>query len=392
MTQSNPPRTREVSRRTALKAGALGAAGAAVAPRAARAQTPAATPESTSEQQQEPGREMENGGMLTDVPSFLVGNATLDEAVTGCTVILCPKETTGGVEIRGGWTGTREMDILSPFSASPFVHALLFTGGSTFGLAAADGVMRWFDERWAADGTGSPLGPVPQVPAAVVYDLAVGAPLPRPGPDDGFRACEAATTNFGRGSVGAGTGARVGADVPGSERMKGGLGSASRRFGGSVVVGALAVVNSLGNVLDRDGRIIAGACFPDGRHADAVDDLTSNPEAATARPRRSSFTTLVAVATNAALTKTQCSIVARMATAGLARAVHPCFTASDGDVVVALAGGGEEASTDAVGIIAAATVADAIRDAVRRAESRDGIADLRTPGARSAADPAWSAE
>ena len=391
MTQPDPPRIQELSRRSALKAGALGAAGSAVAPRAARAQTPAATQGPTPAQQQEPGRGMESGGMLTDVPGFLVGNATLEAAVTGCTVILCPKETTGGVEIRGGWTGTREMDILSPFSASPFVHALLFTGGSAFGLAAADGVMRWFEERWAADGTGSRFGPVPQVPAAVVYDLAVGEPLPRPGPDDGYRACEAATTEFGRGSVGAGAGARVGADVPGSQRMKGGLGSASRRLGNGVVVGALAVVNALGNVVDRDGRIIAGAAFPDGRHADAVAYLTENPEAAV-RPRRGSFTTLVAVATDAALTKTQCSVVARMAQAGLARAVHPCFTASDGDVVVALAGGTEEATADAVGIVAAATVADAIRDAVRRAESRDGIADLRTLGARSAEDPAWSVE
>jgi L-aminopeptidase/D-esterase-like protein len=230
------------------------------------------------------------------------------------------------------------------------------------------------------------------VPTAVVYDLAVGEPFRRPGPDDGFRACEAATTDFARGSVGAGAGTRVGADVPGTERMKGGLGSASRRLGGNVVVGALAVVNALGNVLDRDGRVIAGAYFPDGRHADAVDHLTGDPAAAAAWPRRRGFTTLVAVATNAALTKTECAVVARMATAGLARAVHPCFTAADGDVVVALAGGGERASADAVGIVAAATVADAIRDAVRRAEARDGIADLRTPGVRSPDDPAWSSE
>jgi L-aminopeptidase/D-esterase-like protein len=328
--------------------------------------------------------------MLTDVPGFLVGNTTLAESVTGCTVILCPKETTGGVEIRGGWTGTREMDILSPFSASPFVHALLFTGGSTFGLAAADGVMNWLEERWAADGTGSALGPVPQVPAAVIYDLGVGEPVPRPGPHDGYRACEAATTAFERGSVGAGTGARVGADVPGSERMKGGIGSASRRFGESGVVGALAVVNALGNVLDEDGRIIAGAFFPDGRHADAVDYLTSDPAAIAAWPHRRNFTTLVAVATNATLTKSECTVVARMAQAGLARAVHPCFTTSDGDVVVALAGRGQKANVDAVGIIAAATVADAIRDAVRRAESRAGIAARSTPGVRSMDDRAWS--
>ena len=373
-----------VSRRVVLKAGALGT-GAALARGSTSAQTP-----TVERVEPESGTGVDTEGMLTDVPGFLVGNTTLAEAVTGCTVILCPEGTTGGVEIRGGWTGTREMDILSPLSASPFVHALLFTGGSTFGLAAAAGVMRWLEERWAANGTGSALGPVPQVPAAVIYDLGVGNPSPRPGPDDGYRACEVATATFERGSVGAGTGARVGADVPGSERMKGGIGSASRRFGESGVVGALAVVNALGNVLDENGRIIAGAYFPDGRHADAVDYLTSDPGAIAAWPRRRNFTTLVAVATNAALTKSDCTVVARMAQAGLARAVHPCFTASDGDVVVVLAGPGQEANVDAVGIIAAVTVADAIRDAVRRAESRAGIADRGTPGVRSTDDPAWS--
>ncbi|MDQ3695205.1 MAG: P1 family peptidase [Chloroflexota bacterium] len=365
------------SRRTAFRIGAFGAVGVALGADAAAAWATAPDPAPVSRQHGE------DNGMLTDVPGFLVGHATLEQSVTGCTVILCPNETTGGVEIRGGWTGTREMDILSPLSASPFVHAVLFTGGSTFGLAAADGVMRWLEERAPESGV------VPQVPGAVVYDLAVGESSPRPGAEDGYRACEAATSAFDRGSVGAGVGTRVGAAVPGTRRMKGGLGSASRRFGAGGVVGALAVVNALGNVIDRDGRIVAGAYFPDGRHADMIDYLTAERVAA-AGPPRSSFTTLVAVATNAALTKTQCAIVARMAQAGLARAVQPCFTASDGDVVVALASGGEDASEDVVGIIAAATVADAIRDAVRRAESRAGIADRQTSGVRSPDDPAWA--
>ena len=319
--------------------------------------------------------------MLTDVPGFLVGHATLEGPVTGCTVVLCPRGTVGGVEVRGGWTGTRDVDILSPLSASPHVHALLLTGGSTFGLAAADGVMRWLEER--------NRDAVPQVPGAVIYDLGVGEASPRPGAEDGYRACEAATRAFARGSVGAGTGARVGADVPGTHRMKGGLGSASRQFGRSGVVGALAVVNALGNVLDRDGRIVAGAHDPRGWHADAAPHLERNPSAA-ARAPRESYTTLVAVATNAALSKTRCTIVARMAQAGLARAVHPAFTSADGDVVFVLASGGEAASDDAVGVIAAEAVADAIRDAVRRATTRGGVPDMRTPGARSPDDPEWS--
>jgi len=328
-----------------------------------------------------------DGGRLTDVAGFSVGHATLAEPVTGCTVILCPPQTTGGVEIRGGWTGTRDMDILSPLSASPAVHALLFTGGSTYGLAAADGVMRWLEERLANRRAGR--YPVPQVPAAVIYDLAVGDPTVRPGPDQGYLACEAATTDFGRGSVGAGTGASVGPALPGTRRMKGGLGTASRRLGAEGVVGALAVVNALGNVVDPDGRIVAGAHDPAGKHADAASFLQENPEA-TARAGRGTATTLVAVATNVALTKTQCAIVARMAQAGLARAVHPAFTSADGDVVVVLASGGQTASEDAVGIVAAEAVAAAIRDAVRRATTRGGVPDRQTPGVRSRDDPAWS--
>lgn len=363
---------RALTRRAALKAaGAIGVAGtvregATVTVRAQVEATPTANGEAD--------------GSLTDVPGFLVGHATLEGPVTGCTVVLCPRGTVGGVEIRGGWTGTRDMDILSPLSTSPIVDALLFTGGSTFGLAAADGVMRWLEER-------NPDS-VPQVPGAVVYDLGVGAPLPRPGSDDGHRACEAATQGFERGSVGAGTGTRVGALVPGTERMKGGVGSASRRFGANGVVGALAVVNSLGNVLDRDGRIVAGAYDRDGRHADAAPHLAEQP--GQARGAAGHQTTLVAVATNADLTKTRCAIVAKMAQAGVARAVHPCFTSQDGDVVVVLAGGREPASDDAVGVLAAEAVADAIRDGVRRATSRAGIPDMRTPGIRSPDDLAWS--
>lgn len=363
---------RALSRRAALKAaGAMGVAGtarggAAVAALGQEAATAAA--------------EQEAGGSLTDVPGFLVGHATLEDAVTGCTVVLCPRNSVGGVEIRGGWTGTREMDILAPLSASPYVHGLLFTGGSTFGLAAGDGVMRWIEERTPEV--------VPQVPGAVVYDLGLGGEG-RPGADDGYRACEAATRAFERGSVGAGTGTRVGAAVPGTKRMKGGVGSASRRFGPAGVVGALAVVNSLGNVVERDGRIVAGAYDSNGRHADAAPHLAAEPGIA-GGAARGRHTTLVAVATNAGLTKTRCSIVARMAQAGLARAVQPCFTSQDGDVVVIVANGSEEASDDAIGVLAAAAVGDAIRDAVRRATSRAGVADLRTPGVRSPDDPVWS--
>lgn len=361
---------RPVTRRDALRAGVLSVAGAALGGAA-----------SASAQE-------EGGGSLTDVPGFLVGHATLEEPITGCTVIICPESTVGGVEIRGGWTGTREMDILSPLSTSPFVHALLLTGGSGYGLAAADGVMRWVEERIAARVTG--LYPVPQVPAAVIYDLAIGDPRGRPTADDGYAACEAAESSFERGSVGVGTGAVVGPVIPGTTRMKGGVGSASRGFGPAGVVGAVAVTNSLGNIVARDGRIIAGAHDAEGRHADMATHLQEHPEVGVASSARSSNTTLVVVATNAALSKEQCGKVARMAQAGLARAVHPAFTSYDGDVVVVLSNGGHVASEDTVGVIAAEVVADAIRDAVRQAAARGGVPDMRAPGVRSPDDSAWS--
>lgn len=365
---------RPLSRRAVLQAGTLGAAATTGASwgRAAPSEAQA-----------------EEGGMLTDVPGFLVGHATLEEPITGCTVILCPPHTTGGVEIRGGWTGTRDMDVLSPLSTSPHVHGLLFTGGSAYGLAAADGVLRWLEEKMTDPVAALP--PVPQVPGAVIYDLAVGAPSPRPGPNEGYAACQAAAQTFARGSVGAGTGARVGPPIPGTTRMKGGVGSASLRFGADGVVAALAVVNALGNVLDRDGKLIAGAHGRQGQHVDAATYVRTHPVAVN-RSRRTANTTLVAVATNAALTKTQCAMVARMAQAGLARAVHPTFTSGDGDVVVVLASGAETASEDTIGILAAEVVADAIRDGVRQATSRGGVPDMRTPGVRSPDDPAWSTE
>jgi L-aminopeptidase/D-esterase-like protein len=326
--------------------------------------------------------------MLTDVPGFLVGNVTHADPITGCTVIVCPTNTVGGVELRGGWTGTRDIDILSPLSTSPYVHALLLTGGSSYGLGAADGVARWIEKRIAVDVTG--LYPAAQVPAAVIYDLAIGDPRARPTAEDGFAACEAASETFERGSVGVGTGATVGPVIPGTTRMKGGLGTASRRFGTAGVIGAIAVTNSLGNIVERDGKVIAGAYDADGRPRDAATYLQERPEVSGIDGTRSTATTLVAVATNAALDKTQCGKVARMAQAGLARAVHPAFTSYDGDVVFVLANGAHVASEDTIGIIAAEVVAHAIRDAVRQATSRGGVPDMHTPGTRNPADPAWS--
>jgi L-aminopeptidase/D-esterase-like protein len=319
--------------------------------------------------------------MLTDVPGFLVGHATMETAITGCTVILCPPGTAAGVEVLGGWPATREMAILSPLSSSPSIHAIFFTGRSVYGLAAADGVVRWIEEQ---------RGEIPQVPGAVINDLAMGVSDRRPGPEEGYLACQQATSDLTRGSVGAGTGATVGKGRGLDARMKGGIGSASRTFGDGGVVAAMAVVNAVGDVYDRDGRIIAGAHDPDGRHIDFADYVAQRP--LFPDDQSGSNTTLVAVATNARLTKTQCAIVAHMAQSGFSRAISPIFTPWDGDTVVVASSGSIEASDFAVGVLAAEVVADSIRDAVRQATSLGGVPDLATPGIRSADDPAWSVE
>lgn len=319
--------------------------------------------------------------MLTDVPGFLVGHATIETAITGCTVIICPAGTAAGVEVAGGWPATREMAILSPLSSSPYIHAIFFTGRSVYGLAAAEGVVRWIEER---------RGEIPQVPGAVINDLGMGVTTRRPGPDEGYAACEEATSTLVPGSVGAGTGATVGKGRGPGTWMKGGIGSASRGFGDGGVVAAMAVVNAVGDVYERDGGIIAGAHDPDGRHIDFADFVAERPM--WPDEETGSNTTLVAVATNARLTKTQCSIVAHMAQAGFPRAISPIFTPWDGDTVIVAASGSIEASDFAVGVLAAEVVADSIRDAVRRATSLGGVPDLSTPGIRSPEDPIWSGE
>lgn len=317
--------------------------------------------------------------MLTDVPGFLVGNVTMETAITGCTVILCPPETTAGVEVLGGWPATREMAILSPLSSSPSIHAILFTGRSVYGLAAADGVVRWIEEN---------RGEIPQVPSAVINDLGMGNTERRPGAEEGFLACVQASNGFARGSVGAGTGATVGKGRGPKAWMKGGLGSASITFEGGGVVAALAVVNAVGDVIDTNGRILAGAHDAEGRHI----DFTSYARERLFYPEENgtSNTTLVTVATNAKLTKTQCSVVAHMAQAGLARAISPIYTPWDGDTVIVASAGDVAASEFAVGIMAAAAVSASIRDAILHAESKGGVPDLSTPGTRADDDPAWA--
>src|SRR5512139_3755088 len=194
---------------------------------------------------------------LTSVPGFKVGHYTDPGNMTGCTVILCPPDTRASAEVRGNSPGSRELALLAPEKSMQEVHAILLTGGSAFGLAAADGVMQWLSEH--DRGYQTPWVKVPIVPAAVVFDLNVGSSAVRPGPAEGRKSCDAATSDrVEEGNVGAGTGATVGKWAGMETWMKGGIGTAARKVG-SLTVAALAVVNAVGDVLGENGAILAGA-------------------------------------------------------------------------------------------------------------------------------------
>jgi L-aminopeptidase/D-esterase-like protein len=292
--------------------------------------------------------------MITAVPGIRVGHWTDERALTGCTVVLTPPGTTGSVVVPGGAPATHETDAIAPGRRVEEVNAVLLTGGSAFGLGAVSGVMKYLEERGIGHVT--PAGPVPIVPAAAVFDLMVGDASIRPGPAEAYTACESASEDEAReGNVGAGMGATVGKSAGPDLMSKGGLGTASREDG-DLVVGALAVANAVGDVIDEDGTVIAGA------RGDAVFPPTPGTN-----------TTLVCVATNAILSKEECHRAAEMATAGLARAIRPVHTMFDGDVVFVLATRATPSFVEIVGRLAAEVVADAVRRAARAAEDVAGI-------------------
>lgn len=314
-------------------------------------------------------------GNLCDVPGVLVGHATDTEGLTGCTAVVFEQPAVVGVDVRGSSPGTRETDRLGPVGAVRPTHALLLTGGSAFGLAAAEGVVRFLEER----GVGLDVGVarIPLVSAAVLFDLVVGSPSARPDAVMGYRAASSASGKFAEGSVGAGTGASVGKVLGMDRAMKGGIGSASVRLDGGLVVAALAVVNAFGDVRDpRSGGILAGPRLDNGKLGDTLELL---PEAA-ARMRWGENTTLGIVATNARLSKPQVNKVAQMAHDGLARTIYPVHTTVDGDVVFAASVG--EVSTvpdvvpDVVGSWGAHVMQEAILRAVGIAVGVPGIPSL----------------
>ena len=312
---------------------------------------------------------------LCDVPGVLVGHATDEHGTTGCTAVLFdnPAGAIVGVDVRGSSPGTLETDRLGPIGAVRPTHGLLLTGGSAFGLAAADGVVRFLEEK----GVGLDVGVarIPLVSAAVLFDVVVGDPSVRPNAEMGYRAASSATAgDFAQGSVGAGAGATVGKVLGMDRAMKGGIGSASVHLEDGLVVGALAAVNAFGEVRDPWTRkVIAGPRLEDGTLGDTVELLSE----ASDRLRWGENTTLGIVATNARLSKPQVNKVAQMAHDGLARTVYPVHTTVDGDVVFAAGTGEVEAAPDVVGAWGARVIEEAIIHAVLAAKGSNGIPAAR---------------
>ncbi len=310
---------------------------------------------------------------LLPFKGFAIGHHTDLVHGTGTTVVLCPRGCVGGVDVRGGAPGTRETALLSPTCKVEVVHALALSGGSAFGLGTADGVMSWLAERGFGYDTGTAL--VPIVPGAIIYDLSIG-PLrgntkPTPTAQSGYAACQNSQSDgMAEGCVGAGTGATVGKFLGLSQCSKGGVGAAAIQVESGVRVGALAVVNALGNV-EQNGQILAGARDPNTN--DFVDFHSIWSPTVREAAGQLGNTTIGAVLTNARLTKSEATKVAQMAHAGISRTIQPSHTPHDGDTLFALSTGERPCDYGRIGALAALCVAEAISRAVRKACSLFGI-------------------
>jgi L-aminopeptidase/D-esterase-like protein len=315
---------------------------------------------------------------LTDVAGIRVGHVTHLAGATGCTVIICPDGTVGGVDQRGGAPGTRETDLLRPLHLVNTVNAVVLSGGSAYGLATADGVMRWLEEHNIGYKSGTGFL-VPIVPAAILMDLGIGEVGIRPDAAMGYAACEAASeAEVAQGCVGAGTGCRIGAMLGNKFATKGGIGSASIELSDGLVVAALVAVNCVGDVVDERDDIIAGLRQPpDGStFTGMLNVMKTIAHMETMPPRADSNTVIGVVATNAKLNKEQVNKVAQMAHDGLAQAVRPAHTIWDGDTLFALATGEKTANVTAIGSYAAEMVAQAIRNGTRAATTLAGVRSL----------------
>jgi L-aminopeptidase/D-esterase-like protein len=316
---------------------------------------------------------MKLNNSITDVPGIEVGQAQDEDALTGVTVVLCRKGATGGVDVRGSAPGTRETDLLNPINLVDKVHAITLAGGSSFGLDAASGVVRWLEEHGIGFNTG--VARVPIVPAAILFDLGMGNGKIRPDAGMGYTATAAASRKPpAEGNVGAGTGASVGKILGKAGAMKAGVGTASIAIGGGMVVGALVAVNAFGDVIDpSSGEIIAGArpvkagpvkLGGEARFVDTLQVMQTFAGRQIMRLATSGNTVIGVVAVNANLTKAQATKV---------RTIRPAHTMLDGDTIFALATGGRKGDVSTIGAYAAEAMAQAILRAVKIAAPAGGL-------------------
>jgi L-aminopeptidase/D-esterase-like protein len=311
---------------------------------------------------------------INEIGNVKIGHAQNYQLGTGCTVLIFEGGAPAGVDVRGGGPASRETELLNPLAWAEKIHAVLFAGGSAFGLDAAGGVMRYLSERGIGYQTSYAL--IPLVCASCIYDLPVGSPAAFPDQAMAYAACEDAQNNLPRqGNVGAGTGATVGKykKEPG-RMMKSGLGLYAAESG-ELKVGALAVVNAFGDVYDG-GKIIAGMLDKSGAGF-ACTDRAMFEDCLGARDLLAENTTLAAVVTNAAFAKPQLAKIAAMAQNGLSRAISPVHTLADGDSVYAVSLGDVAADINAVGTFAARAVERAILNAVWAAASAYGLKAAR---------------
>jgi L-aminopeptidase/D-esterase-like protein len=306
---------------------------------------------------------------ITDIPGIRVGHFTQHEYATGCTVIICDNAASCAVDIQGDAPGTRETDLLTSNSLVNKVNAILLTGGSAFGLAAADGVMKYCQEK----GYGFTMGhkKIPIVPSAVIYDFNLGSQHYAPTAQDGYQACLNATTEeIETGNVGAGTGALVGKVCGIEQSMRGGLGVAGIKFPSGLIISVLVVVNTFGDVRNSQNGIIAGARTMDNNFIDATKYLMDENNTAI---NNGSNTLIGVVATNAKLNSYDLQKMAKRAQIGVTQIITPAHTKYDGDTFFSLATGEIETDITLVGVTVTELVKKACFEAILKSVGREGI-------------------
>jgi len=306
-------------------------------------------------------------GFITDIPGIIVGHAQDMEAGTGCTVVLCKKGAVAGVDVRGAAPGTRETDLIRPGNLVDKIHAVMLSGGSAFGLAAADGAMEYLEKEGIGFNVG--ITKVPIVASAVIFDLFYKNWEIRPDRRMGYEACQNAESGFvEQGSVGAGTGATVGKILGITNSMKGGVGTSSLKISNEIIVGAIVVVNAFGDCLNpENGAIIAGAKNPHtGEFLDTKAYMLTEGLGKTLNIEN---TTIGVIATNAKLTKEQANKIASMAHDGLARSISPVHTMLDGDTIFVMATGEVDTEINVLGVASVEVIARAVVNAVMSASN-----------------------